>query len=64
MNRSGFMERLDKCPTLLQCSIWDIVTDEEEDQLRSIIRAISERYPGHDVRITVGIKERRQDDKK
>lgn len=60
MNTSGFMERLSGCATMIQCSVWDILTDKEEDQLLNMIREISERFPRHDVKITVEVRERRQ----
>lgn len=58
MNKQGFYHRLDKCPTLIQCSVWDIVTEAEHKKIMKLITDIQDRNPGCDVKITFEVKER------
>lgn len=59
MNTSGSMYKSGES-TLLQASIWNIITDEEEDDLKRMMKDIRARFPGHDIVITISVSEGRR----
>lgn len=60
MNKSGYYERANNLPTVIQASVWDILTDIEDEIMSILIRVISKRNPGCDVKITFEVKERQE----
>lgn len=60
MNKRGFYQRLDKCPTLYQCSVLDIVTEEEHKDALKLIKDIQSRNLGCNVKITFEVEEVKQ----
>ncbi|MCI8638688.1 MAG: hypothetical protein HFG41_05970 [Coprococcus sp.] len=61
MNQIGFYCRSKNGITLMQCSIWDILTDEEDNYIREFIKKIAKRNPGHEVKVTFEMEERCND---
>lgn len=59
MNTSGSMYKFGEF-TSLQASIWNIITDEEEDDLKRMMKDIHARFPGHNIVITISVSDERR----
>lgn len=56
ITKSGFIETLGKHVAITQMSIFDIITDEEYEQLKAILMNISDRNQRHNVIIDIQLR--------
>lgn len=60
MNAEGSMDSFNGSPALIQASLWNVITDEEENTLRRMIKNIYTRFPEHNIKITIIVAERNE----